>query len=101
MPKFMFGFWSRARVILKLPVPIMPTLPEPNCRWNVSPFSARSLSWTLPALIMSRATLQHLLDAVADERLVARRRAHSILAPEAHISGPTVKMLQPAQEPGR
>ncbi len=27
--------------------------------------------------------------------------AASILAPEAHISGPTVKMLQPAQEPGR
>ena len=25
----------------------------------------------------------------------------SILAPDAHISGPTVKMLQPAQEPGR
>jgi AICAR transformylase/IMP cyclohydrolase PurH len=25
----------------------------------------------------------------------------SILAPEAHISGPTVKMLQPAQLPGR
>ena len=25
----------------------------------------------------------------------------SILPPEAHISGPTVKMLQPAHEPGR
>jgi hypothetical protein len=27
--------------------------------------------------------------------------AASIFAPEAHISGPTVKMLQPAQLPGR
>ena len=30
MPNFIFGFWSRASVMLKLPVPIMPTLPEPN-----------------------------------------------------------------------
>ena len=55
MPKFMVGFWSRASEMLKLPVPIMPTLPEPNCKWKVSPFSARSLSWTLPALTMSRS----------------------------------------------
>ena len=44
--------------------------------------------------------LQHFLDAVADQRLVAGAFARSC-APDAHISGPTVKMLQPAQEPGR
>ena len=96
----MFGFCSLTSVMLKLPVPIMPTLPEPKRRWNVSPFSARASSCTLPALIMSRA---HCSTCLTPSPCSGSSSASfgSIVAPLAHISGPTVKMLQPAQEPGR
>ena len=69
MPKSMSGFCSLTSVMLKLPVPIMPTLPEPNCRWKVSPVSARASSCTLPALYHVARPFQHLLDAVALQRL--------------------------------
>ncbi len=100
MPNFIVGFCWRASVMLKLPVPIMPTLPEPNCRWNVSPFSARSPSCTLPALTMSRVNWSTCLTPSPTSGS-SPGPAASIFAPEAHISGPTVKMLQPAQLPGR
>jgi hypothetical protein len=100
MPKSIFGFCWRARVMLKLPVPIMPTLPDPNCRWNVSPFSLRAPSGTLPALTMSRVNCRTCLTPSPTSGS-SPGPAASILAPEAHISGPTVKMLHPAQLPGR
>ena len=71
MPNFMVGFCSRRSVMLKLPVPIMPTLPEPNRRWKVSPFSARAFSCTLPALTMSRAHCSTCLTPSPTQRLVA------------------------------
>ena len=63
--------WSRASTMLKLPVPIMPSLPVPNCSAKVAPVSARALSGTLLGRDHVARPLVHLLDAVADERLVA------------------------------
>ena len=93
--------WSLASVMLKLPVPIMPTLPEPNWRWNVSPFSEWSLSWTLPALTMSRAHWRTSSTPGPTSGSSPHLPASMVVSPVAHISGPTVKMLQPAQLPGR
>ena len=92
--------WSRASVMLKLPVPIMPSLPVPNCTAKVSPFSAWALAGTLPALTMSRANCRTSLTPSPTSGSSPHLPA-SIVAPDAHISGPTVKMLQPAQLPGR
>ncbi len=66
------GFWLLGRgVRLKLPVPIMPTLPEPNCRGKVSPFSALVGRIDQAFLVHHAGPFEHLGDVVADQRLVA------------------------------
>ena len=86
--------------MLKFPVPIMPILPVPNCSANVAPVSARALSGTFLAATMSRAHWSTALTPSPTSGSSPHLLA-SIVAPDAHISGPTVKMLQPAQLPGR
>ncbi len=86
--------------MLKLPVPIMPILPVPNCSAKVAPVSARALSGTFFAATMSRAHWATCLTPSPTSGSSPHLSA-SIVAPDAHISGPTVKMLQPAQLPGR
>ena len=96
----MSGFCSLASTTLKLPVPMMPTLPEPNTSAKVSPFSACAAGSMLPSLCIMRAH-SSTAGMVSPTNGSSPHSAGSIFPPDAQIIGAKVKMLQPAQLPGR
>ncbi len=96
----MSGFCSLARTTLKLPVPMIPTLPDPNTSAKVSPFSAWAAGsmWPSWCIIRAHASTSAMFSPTSAS---SPHSAGSILPPDAQIIGANVKMLQPEQLPGR
>ena len=70
-PRSMSGFCCLASTTLKLPVPMIPTLPDPNTSANVLAVLRLSGRVDQTLLVHRARPLQHRRDVLADQRLVA------------------------------
>ena len=96
----MSGFCCFARNTLKLPVPMIPVLPEPKTLAKVSPFSAWAAGSMRPSWCIIRAH-SSTVGMLSPTSASSPHSAGSIVPPEAQINGAKVKMLHPEQLPAR
>ena len=98
MPKSISGWLALRAAMAKPPEPCMPMVPVSKVAWKLAPVSASALSGMTPFSHMERSMVSTSLTPVPS---IAGPSAElgSRVAPEAHIMGAWVKMLQPPHEP--